>query len=116
MIKDLNYTSMDGSTFVREVLKYGKPVIVEFGAEWCGTCRIMAPILNDIAANHCNQIRVVRLDIDQNQKLAERFGVRATPTFLFIWEGEVVDQIVGATGRDTFEARLNILLSRTDLS
>ena len=105
------YEFFNESTFDEEVLKYHKPVIVEFGAEWCGNCRIMAPIVNDISAAYRNQIRVVKLDIDQNKHLVDKYGIQTKPTFIFINNGEVVDEIIGSVSRKYFENKLIQVLS-----
>ena len=111
MSQDSEYKFLNESTFDLEVMKYHKPVIVEFGAEWCGSCRIMAPIVNHISAVYRNQIKVVKLDIDQNKHLAAQYGVQVKPTFLFIRNGEIVDHIVGSVSRKVFERKLVFLLS-----
>ena len=111
MSQDSEYQFLNESTFNNEVLKYHKPVIVEFGAEWCGICRIMAPIVNDTSAAYGDQIRVVKLDIDQNKHLAAQYGVQVKPTFLFIRNGEIVDHIIGSVSRKVFEHKLASLLS-----
>ena len=111
MSQDSEYKFFNESTFDEEVMRYHKPVIVEFGAEWCGSCRIMAPIVNDISAIYRNQIKVVKLDIDQNKYLAAQYGVWVKPTFLFIRNAEIVDHIVGSVSRKVFEHKLISLLS-----
>jgi thioredoxin 1 len=111
MSQDSEYNYLNESAFDEEVLKYHKPVIVEFGAEWCGSCRIMAPIVNDISATYRDQIRVVKLDIDQNKYLVAKYGIQAKPTFLFIKNNEIVDHIIGSASRKDFEDKLISLLS-----
>lgn len=111
MSQDSEYVYLDESIFEEEVLKHQKPVILEFGAEWCGNCRIMAPIVNDISALYRNRIKVIKLDIDQNKHLAAKYGIQAKPTFLFIKNGEIVDHIIGSVSRKVFEHKLVSLLS-----
>lgn len=111
MSQDSEYLFLNESTFDEKVMKYHKPVIVEFGAEWCGSCRIIAPIVNDISAIYRNQIKVVKLDIDQNKHLAAQYGIQFKPTFLFIRKGEIIDHIVGSVSRKVFEHKLVSLLS-----
>jgi thioredoxin 1 len=83
-------------TFETEVLANSKPVVVDYWAEWCGPCRMVSPVLEEIANEHADKIEVVKLNIDQNPTIAQRYGIMAIPTMNVFVGGEVVKQIVGA--------------------
>jgi thioredoxin 1 len=83
-------------TFDAEVLGASKPVVVDYWAEWCGPCRMVSPVLEEIAAEHGDKIDVVKLNIDENPAVSQRYGIMAIPTMNVFRNGEVVKQIVGA--------------------
>jgi len=83
-------------TFEAEVLKASKPVIVDYWAEWCGPCRQVSPILEEIAREHADKIDIVKLNIDENPATSQRYRIMAIPTMSVFKDGEVVKQIVGA--------------------
>ena len=83
-------------TFEEEVLKNSKPVIVDYWAEWCGPCRMIAPVLEEIAAEYAEKIEVVKLNVDENPKVAQKYQILAIPTLNVFQNGEVVKQIKGA--------------------
>jgi thioredoxin len=86
-------------TFEADVLRGPRPVIVEYWAEWCGPCRMVGPVLEAIAAEHAGLLDVVKLNVDQNPRTAQRFGILHVPTMELFRDGEVVKQVVGARSK-----------------
>ncbi len=92
------------SNFDEEVKK-GAPILVDFWAEWCGPCRMVAPVLEKIAEQYDGKARVGKVNVDEHSALASKFGVQSIPTLLLFKEGRVVEQMIGATSQDAL-ARL----------
>ena len=101
----MGVSKVSDSNFETEVLKSAEPVVVDFWAEWCGPCRMIAPILDQLAVDYDGQVKVTKLDVDANIKTATKFNVRSIPMLLFFKDGKVVDQIVGAVPRQAIEAK-----------
>ncbi len=97
------------SNFDTEVLQSPVPVLVDFWATWCGPCRMISPIVDQVATEFAGEAKVVKVDVDGNAGLANRFNVRSIPTLLFFKGGELVDTVVGATSKDNIVARLKAL-------
>ena len=87
-------------TFESVVLNSDKPVLVDFWAAWCGPCKAIAPIIDEIAVEYEGKIKVGKVDVDKNQNTAMKYGVRSIPTLLIMKSGEVVNQIVGAVPKE----------------
>jgi thioredoxin 1 len=100
---------INGTNFETEVLKATELVIVDFWAEWCGPCKMLAPVLDQIAAEHAGRIKVAKVNVDTHQALAERYGIRSIPTLIYFVDGEPVDQSVGAMSRRALLAKIEAL-------
>ena len=93
-----------------EELKTDKPVVIDFWAEWCGPCRMVSPIIEQLAEEYKDKVIVGKVDVDENNEATTRYGIRNIPTVLFIKNGQVVDKIVGSADKRLFVDKINKLL------
>jgi thioredoxin 1 len=98
------------ANFDEVVMKSDKPVLVDFWAVWCGPCRMVAPIVEELSKDYDGRAVIGKLDVDTNGEVAARFGIRNIPTLLFFKNGEVVDKQVGAAPKQVFAAKLDALV------
>ena len=101
---EINETNFDS-----EVLQSNQPVLVDFWAEWCGPCKMIAPVLNEIATEQAGRVKVAKVDVDANPALAARFGIQSIPTLLYFAGGEVRDKTIGAVSKRTILSKLEAL-------
>ena len=94
---------IDESSFDTEVLKAEKPVLVDFWAPWCGPCKAIGPVIEELAGAFGDKIKIVKCNIDNNPSIPSKYGIKAIPTLIFFKEGNVVDQITGLVGKSKLE-------------
>ena len=105
-----NIITLTTDNFQQEVIKSPSPVLVDFWAEWCGPCKMIAPILDELADEYSGRARIGKVDIDQHQALAAEYGVRAIPTLLLFQNGQVAEQIVGLRSKRDLRASFDKLV------
>ena len=103
--------TLQDSTFAQEVLKSDVPVLVDFWAEWCGPCKMIAPTVDELAKQYKGKVKVGKMDVDKHQQVPQQFGIRSIPTLLLFKGGRVVDTIVGAVSKSKLEDSLKKALS-----
>ena len=112
MDQDVQYVTLTDQNFEEEVLNSDVPVLVDFWATWCGPCRIIAPVIIELAEEFKGRAKVAKLDVDHNPATAQNYGVRSIPTLLFFKDGVVVDQLIGAAPKRELTGKLDTLVGQ----
>ena len=102
-----NVIEFNDQNFESEVLESKTPVLVDFWAVWCGPCKAIAPIIEEIANDFNGKVSVGKVDVDNNNQVAMKYGIRSIPTLLLFNNGEVVDQVIGSVGKESIESMLS---------
>ena len=100
---------LNESNFDREVTQDDKPVIVDFWADWCGPCKMIAPLLDEIAREKVDTVKVAKVNVDENQSLSFKYNIRAIPALLFFKNGQLRDQVTGVTSKKDLLNRIDAL-------
>jgi len=101
-----NIITLTDTNFRQEVIDSQSPVLVDFWAEWCGPCKMLAPLLDDIASEYDGKVKVGKLNVDEHQGVASEYGIRAIPTLLIFKNGQVVEHVVGLKSKRDLKANL----------
>jgi thioredoxin 1 len=104
---------INAANFKREVLEATQPVLVDFWAEWCGSCKLLAPVLEEIATERAGRVKIAKVNVDENPALAEQHHVESIPTLVYYHNGLIHDQVVGVASKKTITAKLESLGSRS---
>ena len=103
--------ALTDDNFSREVLSADTPVLVDFWAAWCGPCRMVAPIVEELAREYAGKAKICKLDVDDAQKTAGEYGIRSIPTMLIFKDGKVADQVIGAVPKTQITEKLDATIS-----
>ena len=98
------------ATYSEIVESTDKPVMIDFWAEWCGPCRMIAPIVEDLSTEYDGKVVILKCDVDENPEIAQKFGIRNIPTLVFLKKGELVDKLVGAVQRSKITEKLDAMI------
>ncbi len=110
MSDNKEYTTLTDENFLKEVLENSQPVLVDFWADWCGPCHMIAPAIEELAADFEGRAKIGKLDVDNNSRIAAKFGIRSIPTLLFFNDGKLVDKVIGLAPKSELTNKLSDLI------
>ena len=96
---------------IKEIISSGKPVVIDFWAEWCGPCRMVGPVVEELAKVYEGKVVIGKMDVDENAETPETYGIRNIPTILFFKDGQLVDKQIGATQKSVLAGKIEALLN-----
>ena len=105
-----NIVILNAANFEQEVVKSAVPVLVDFWAEWCGPCKMIAPVLDEIAVEKSGTVKIAKVNVDENPELSSRFSIRAIPTLLLFKNGEVREQVMGVASKKALITKIEALV------
>ena len=106
-----NIVTLTDGNFSEQVLKSSTPVVVDFWAEWCGPCKMLAPVLDELAGEYDGKVKIGKVNIDEFQQLAINYGINSIPTLLFFKNGQVADQVIGMRSKRDLKASFDRVLA-----
>ena len=112
MAQDAKYVTLTDQNFQDEVLRSDEPVLVDFWAAWCGPCRVIAPVIEELAGEFAGRAKIAKMDVDDNPQVPMNLGIRSIPTLLFFKDGKVVDQLVGVAPKKMLAEKLDSLVGQ----
>jgi thioredoxin 1 len=95
---------------IKEVIESGKPVVIDFWAEWCGPCRMVSPLIEELAEEYAGKVEIGKMNVDENVDTPNEYGIRNIPTILFFKDGKIVDKQVGAAQKSALKAKVDALM------
>ncbi|MEW6009531.1 MAG: thioredoxin [Candidatus Omnitrophota bacterium] len=102
---------LNDENFKKEILEAKKPALVDFYATWCGPCKMVAPVIEELAKEYADKFKIGKLNVEEAQEIATKYAIMSVPTFLFFKNGKVVGQVVGALSRSEFKKKIDSVLS-----
>ena len=111
-----NYVTLTEDNFQSEVLASADPILVDFWAPWCGPCRMLSPIIDELAADFAGQAKIGKLNTDEYAHIASHYNIQTIPTLVFFKDGQVVERVVGVAPKEVLADKLNALLQQNNLT